>query len=44
MVKYLVDNNGLKEDDAMDYIDYNVVGMLKSMGEKSPIIVYELSE
>lgn len=44
MVKYLVDNNGLEEDDAMDYIDYNVVDMIKGMGEKSPIIVYELSE
>jgi hypothetical protein len=37
MVQILMDNDGLSYDDAVEYLDYNVVGAW--MGEQTPIIV-----
>lgn len=31
-------------DQASDWVDYNVIGSLSSLGDKSPLIVYEIGE
>lgn len=41
MVQSLVDE-GMGEDEAMEFIDYNTIRALPYAGKKSPVIVYDL--
>lgn len=43
MVKWLMENDGMTDMDAMEYIDYNVIRSLPYY-EKSPIILYRLGD
>lgn len=44
MVKYLIDNEKMTEEEAIEWIEYNTIRALPYMGDKAPIIVKELSE
>lgn len=44
MVKCLVQNDGMTEDEALDFITYNTVRSLAYMGEKAPIIMTPLED
>ena len=41
MLEHLVLNEGMSYEEAAEFIDYNTVGALPSMGEKAPIILNE---
>lgn len=42
MISYLVNTGGMKAQEAAEFIDCNVVRGLPYMGDKSPIICYEI--
>lgn len=42
MVNHLVAFDGMTDVEAVDFIDYNTIGALPYMGEKAPIILYDL--
>ena len=42
MVFCLVDDDGMSEEEAADFISYNTVRALPYMGPKGPIILYPL--
>jgi len=42
MVDWLVKNDGMTPDDAAEWIEYNTIRAIPYMGEKAPIIVYNL--
>ena len=42
MVFCLVDDEGMTEEEAADFISYNTVRALPHMGPKAPIILYPL--
>lgn len=42
MVKWLKDNEGFSEEDAIEWIEYNTIRALGYMGENPPIILYPL--
>ena len=42
MVKYLGEHDGMTEQVANEFIDFNTMGALPNMGEKAPIIMEEL--
>lgn len=42
MIKELMDDEGLSEIDAVDWIDYNTVRAIPYFGEKAPIICEDL--
>ena len=44
MVKYLIDNEKMTEEEAIEWIEYNTIRALPYMGDKAPIIVKELPE
>ena len=44
MVKYLIDNEKMTEEEAIEWIEYNTIRALPYMGNKAPIIVKELPE
>ena len=44
MVKYLIDNEKMTEEEAIEWIEYNTIRALPYMGGKAPIIVKELPE
>ena len=44
MVFCLVDDEGMTEEAASDFISYNTVRALPYMGPKAPIILYPLDE
>ena len=42
MVQCLVDEDGMTEEDAIEFIEYNTIRALAyKMGEKMPIVVYD---
>lgn len=42
MVKHLREQDGMTEQEANEFIDFNTVGALPNMGEKAPIIMEAL--
>lgn len=42
MIEYLMREDGMDEVGAQEWIDYNVIRSIPYMGDKAPIIVYEL--
>jgi len=42
MVEHLMLNDGMSHEEASEFIDYNTVGALPYMGEKRPIILFEI--
>jgi len=42
MVEWLVNNEGMTDTEAVEWIDYNTVRALGYAGDKAPIIVYPL--
>ena len=42
MVDWLVDSVSMSEVEASEYIDFNVIRTVPYMGEKNPIILYDL--
>lgn len=42
MVEQEMDDFGVSEDDAMDYINYNAIRTVPYMKEKPPVIVYDM--
>ena len=42
MVDWLVKNDNMTPDDAVEWLDYNTIRAIPYMGEKAPIIVYNL--
>ena len=43
MVRCLVDEDGMTEEDAMDYIAYNTIRSIPYMGAMAPIVLYHLN-
>lgn len=44
MVQWLVDHDGMTEEEAEEFIDYNTIRALPYGGEKSPIVVHDFPE
>lgn len=44
MVQWLVDNEGMDELEAMEWIDYNTIRALPYMGAEAPIVMYKLED
>ena len=42
MVKWLMEEEGFAEEEAIEWIDYNTIRALSYMGEKAPIIMYPI--
>ena len=42
MVSHLVENDGMDEEEAMEFIDYNTIRALPYAGDLAPIVVYPL--
>lgn len=42
MVEYLMNNDGMSYEDAVEFIEYNTIRTIPYMGEKAPIICYKL--
>ena len=42
MVKWLMEDEGFTEEEAIEWIDYNTIRALPYMGEKAPIIMYPI--
>lgn len=42
MVEHLMLNDGMSREEASDFIDFNTIGALPYMGEKSPIVLMEI--
>ncbi len=40
MIKYLMDKNHMTYDDAVEWIDYNVISQLLYIDKKLPIIIH----
>ena len=43
MVQCLVDEDGMTEEDAMDYIAYNTIMAIPYMGDMAPVVIYPLN-
>ena len=41
MVKSLMDSDGISEEEAIEFIDYNTIRTLPYMGEKAPVVYYD---
>lgn len=41
-VDWLVENDNMTQEDAVEWIDYNVLRTIPYMGEKAPVVVYAL--
>lgn len=44
MVRWLINEAEISDIDAVDWIDYNVLRALPYMGDKAPIILYNLED
>lgn len=44
MVEHLVASDGMTPDEAAEFIDYNTVRALPYMGERAPIIMYDITD
>ena len=44
MIEHLMTVDGMSEDDAIDFINYNTIRAIPYMGEKSPIILTNFNE
>lgn len=44
MVEYLMENEGMEELEAIEWIEYNTIRALPYMGDGAPIILYRLEE
>lgn len=43
MVEFLMVTDGMSREDAIEFIDYNTIRSLPYMGERPPIIMYEIN-
>lgn len=43
MVDWLMKEEGLSDNDAIEWIEYNTIRALPYMGEKAPIVMYPLA-
>lgn len=44
MVKYLIQDEGMTEEDALEWLSYNTIRTLPYMGDYKPIIICRLEE
>ena len=44
MVKWLCDRDGIDEEEAIEWIEYNTIRAIPYAGEKAPIVMYDLEE
>ena len=44
MVAWLVEQDGMTEEEAEEWIAYNTIGALPSAGSKGPIIMYPIDD
>lgn len=42
MVEYLKEKEGMSEEEALDWLEYNTIRTVPYMGKSSPIIVYDI--
>lgn len=42
IVRYLIEIEGFTEDEAIDWIEFNVIPTIPYMGELKPVIVYDI--
>ena len=42
MVEWLMENDGMSEEEAEEWIEYNTIGSLPNAGDRGPIIVHTL--
>ncbi len=42
MVRCLVAEDGMTEEEAVEFIDYNTLGSLPYIGDKGPVVVFDL--
>ena len=42
MVKWLMDNDDMTEEQAMEWIDYNTIRSIPYAGEKAPIVMFPI--
>ena len=44
MVEWYMEKNQCSEEDAIEWIDYNTIRALPYIGERAPIVMYELNK
>lgn len=44
MVEHLVETDGMTEEEAVEFIDYNTIRSLPYAGEGAPVIMYMLED
>lgn len=44
MVQWYMEKNQCSEEDAIEWIDYNTIRALPYIGERAPIVMYELND
>lgn len=44
MVKHLMDVDGMTEEDAVEFIDYNTIRSIPYAGDKKPVVLYPFRE
>lgn len=42
MVEWLMNQDGMEEEDAIEWIEYNTIRSLPYVGEKAPIVMYRV--
>ena len=42
MVEWLMNQDGMDEEDAIEWIEYNTIRSLPYVGEKAPIVMYRV--
>lgn len=42
MIEYLIKEQGMSEEEAVEWVDYNTIRALGYYGDKAPIILYRL--
>ena len=44
MVEYLMESDGIDEDDAIEFINYNTIGTIPHIGDKAPIVLISIEK
>ena len=44
MVQYLVDTDGMTDEEAIEFIEYNTLRAMPYFGPKTPIVMYDIPE
>lgn len=44
MVEYLMNTESMTSEEAVEWIDYNVIGFMPNFGDSTPILAYSIND